>query len=467
MDGAGSYSAMPARRGVIAEFRMTIPTSPPAGPAVPSASAAMPAAGKVLRAARVLLRPPCPADVAGPMALGRDPDITRLFGVDPTSLPPLTEAAAARWVEGLPRHPHAWVVEHGGRLLGEVRLDGLDQHDRRARLAVGFYDPARLGMGLGRDTVRLVLAHAFGTLGLHRVGLRVAAANTRAIRCYRACGFVVEGREREAFPLDGAWHDDLIMGVLAAERPTTDAVPLTGGRTNPGAVRIGDAVRRSPTPNSDFVHRLLRHLQTAGFDGAPRSLGRDGEGRDLLGWIEGEVPAELSPAYGDDVLAAAARLVRRYHEATAPLLAAAAARSAGLEVVCHNDLSPCNAVFRSGMPVALIDFDAAVPGTRAHDLGYAAWLWLDFGSVEVSAGEQRRRLQVFLGAYGPGPSHAEVVTAVLHRQEILAARARSLGDGGMARWAAGCLAWSREHFSSSEAPDPSGTANPSRPTRRS
>ena len=149
--------------------------------------------------------------------MGRDPDIMRMLGADLASLPHLTEAAVARWLAGLSTHPHAWVVEHDGRLLGEARLDGVDLHDARARLAVGFYDPARLGKGLGRETVRLLLAHAFGLLGLHRVGLRVVSYNMRAIRCYRACGFVEEGREREAALVGGERHDDIMMGALAHE----------------------------------------------------------------------------------------------------------------------------------------------------------------------------------------------------------------------------------------------------------
>lgn len=165
----------------------------------------------------MLLRLPRPDDVAGRLALGNDPDIMRMFGADATDWPPLTEARAARWIEGVAAHAHAWIVGHEGRFLGEVRLDGLDPQDARARLAVGLYDPAKLGMGLGRETVRLVLAYAFGALGLHRVSLRVVAYNTRAIRCYLACGFVEEGREREAALVGGERHDDIMMGILSRE----------------------------------------------------------------------------------------------------------------------------------------------------------------------------------------------------------------------------------------------------------
>jgi RimJ/RimL family protein N-acetyltransferase len=52
-------------------------------------------------------------------------------------------------------------------------------------------------------------------LGLHRLSVRVLAFNGRAIRAYQKCGFRIEGRERESAWIDGTWHDDLIMGLLA------------------------------------------------------------------------------------------------------------------------------------------------------------------------------------------------------------------------------------------------------------
>lgn len=70
---------------------------------------------------------------------------------------------------------------------------------------------------MGRELIKLVLSHAFGTMGLHRVDLRVLAFNERAIRCYRSCGFVEEGRERESARIGDVWHDDIIMGILAEE----------------------------------------------------------------------------------------------------------------------------------------------------------------------------------------------------------------------------------------------------------
>ncbi|WP_370643115.1 phosphotransferase [Bordetella sp. LUAb4] len=226
----------------------------------------------------------------------------------------------------------------------------------------------------------------------------------------------------------------------------TPEIPLTGGRGNAGVVRIGNTVRRPPTPNSDFVSRLLAHLEDVGFAGAPRALGSDEEGRDVVDYLDGMVPANLA-LHDDAVLIQAAGLIRRYHDATSALVASPAACKVGIEVVCHNDLSPCNFVFRSGLPVGLIDFDAASPGARAYDLGYAVWLWLDLGSEDVEPSKQRRRLALFLDAYGPdGPLQSDVVAAILVRQGILVAEGRRKGDLAMSRWAEDCGTWTQLHL---------------------
>ncbi|HEX5107367.1 MAG TPA: phosphotransferase, partial [Vicinamibacterales bacterium] len=215
-------------------------------------------------------------------------------------------------------------------------------------------------------------------------------------------------------------------------------LPLSGGRTTDGVVRVGETVRRPPKANSAFVQRLLVHLERRGFHGAPRYIGKDEDGRDTLSYLEGSVPGDLG-WFEDGVLIAAARLISRYHAATAGFYPQGLAPP-DFEVVCHNDLSPCNAVFSGGLPVALIDFDAAAPGARTWDLGYAAWLWLDIGNDDLTRGEQIRRLRLFVSAYGPGAA-PQVVSAMIRRQQLLV---QADGDAGRTAWAANCLAWTLE-----------------------
>jgi RimJ/RimL family protein N-acetyltransferase len=176
-------------------------------------------------------------DRAARMRLGRDPEIHRLLGGDPEHEPPFTLLDAAEWLRRLRRDRYAWAIDYCGRLVGAIRLSLVDSQATRGDLAVSILDPALLGLGLGRRAIRLVLTFGFERLGLHRVGLRVIAANQRAIRCYLACGFKVEGREREAVALEGAWQDDLLMGVLRAEYEAAREPTATPAAARPPAAQ--------------------------------------------------------------------------------------------------------------------------------------------------------------------------------------------------------------------------------------
>ena len=220
-------------------------------------------------------------------------------------------------------------------------------------------------------------------------------------------------------------------------------VPLGGGRLTQGVVRVGDTVRRPMGPHSPFVHRLLRHLEAVGFEGAPRLLGIDEQGREVLSFLDGWVPPNLS-RFADHALVAAARLLRRFHDATA-----GSALAGRHEVVCHNDPSPCNAVFVDGHPAALIDFDHAAPGNRLRDVAYAGWLWTlsaDGDAPPVAA--QARRLRLMAETYGIREP-TMVFDAVLRRQEenrnAALARAGS-PDRAVAEYARASAAWQREQM---------------------
>lgn len=219
-------------------------------------------------------------------------------------------------------------------------------------------------------------------------------------------------------------------------------ISLPGGRSTSGIVRIERTVRRPLHSDAFIRHECLRHLEGQGFAGAPRFLGVDDKGREILSFLPGHVPADLGH-FDDPQLTAAAGLLRRFHDATAEM---AIVRSAGAEVMCHNDWAPTNAVFVDDVPVALIDFDTARPGERLWDLGYSAFTWLDLGNDCYSGLEQCRRLAVFADGYGIASCSAPRIAAyALARQSTLAASTRARGKHDIADWAAACADWTARH----------------------
>jgi hypothetical protein len=176
--------------------------------------------------------------------------------------------------------------------------------------------------------------------------------------------------------------------------------PLAGGDVNL-VVRVGDTVRRPPEPAE--VQALLRWYEEVGFDGAPRFLGVDEQGREVLSFVEGE-PAFAPVPSSDDVVAAVGTLLRRAHDAQSGFVPPPA--WAGGEVVAHNDLFWTNVIFRDGLPAALIDWELAGPSTRALEVAKAATYWagvrIDEQLEEWGIPLDRRgeRLRILCDGYG-------------------------------------------------------------------
>ncbi|NUR84814.1 MAG: phosphotransferase, partial [Nonomuraea sp.] len=187
-------------------------------------------------------------------------------------------------------------------------------------------------------------------------------------------------------------------------------IPLQGGDVTDGVVRVGDTVRRPVKPSTPAVHALLRHLERAGFDGAPRVLGFDRLGREVLSYV----PGTPGSAVTDEALAGLAVLLRELHEATAgfPLTARGWADGSNddddPEVVGHCDLTLDNVIFRDGRPVALIDFDLARPTTRLFDVVTTLRHWAPIADPvdrppALRTADVGARLRLFCDAYGLAP----------------------------------------------------------------
>lgn len=104
-----------------------------------------------------------------------------------------------------------------GSPVGVVSLMGINQKDRCAEFGIYLGERQTIGKGLGKDATLAMLKFAFFELGLIRVYLYVLEENTRAIKSFEDCGFKKEAVLRENMFFDGSFHNQVVMGILAAE----------------------------------------------------------------------------------------------------------------------------------------------------------------------------------------------------------------------------------------------------------
>jgi hypothetical protein len=252
-------------------------------------------------------------------------------------------------------------------------------------------------------------------------------------------------------------------------------VPLLGGDVTEGLVRVGSTVRRPVQANSPLVHALLRHLENVEFAGAPRFLGIDKAGREVLTYIAGEVAGRPRPAWiaDEDRLFSVARLVRAYDDAAATFVPASGAQpDRGLpdppgtppappyppELIGHVDITPENVVFRDGRAVALIDFDLAKWATRADEMVNMMMWWAPLGDPVdadplLQGVDVPRRCRLLADAYGLSETdRGRVIDVAVMRTRrswhLMKQRAEQAGGGWLRMWDEGAgdlinrrLAW--------------------------
>nr|WP_245928976.1 phosphotransferase [Murinocardiopsis flavida] len=180
-------------------------------------------------------------------------------------------------------------------------------------------------------------------------------------------------------------------------------VPLAGGNVSDAVVRVGATVRKPATAATPAVEAFLDHLAAAGFTGAPRTRGRDAQGRHVLEYVPGPMADTLPPMTPGELHRVGA-LIRSLHDAAASFTPPpGAAWSVAIppdraDLVCHHDLAPWNLV-RGQDRWVFIDFDGAGPGSRLWDLGYAAHGFVPLGPGG-DPGRDAERLCALAEGYG-------------------------------------------------------------------
>lgn len=225
---------------------------------------------------------------------------------------------------------------------------------------------------------------------------------------------------------------------------TTDR--LAGGNDG-GAIRVGRTVRRPVRAWTDSVHELLRHLEHKGFGGAPRVLGIDEDGREILTYLEGDTLGDelVWPGWTrtEETLVQVARWLRDYHEAVADFVPSAGAlwrtgeRWTPGTIIVHNDATAFNAAWHDGRLTGFFDWDFAGPTTVDSDVAWMACSWVPLYARRAVSLEgftdfdsRPGRLRLFLDTYGWSGSTDALINEIQARTRARADVIRRRGATG-------------------------------------
>lgn len=173
----------------------------------------------MIEGALVNLRPREMADVERNARWSADPELHWLLGDRYARSLAASEASMREIASKATAFDHVWLAidTKDGVHIGNCRLFETSAEERKTKLGIWIGDEAYRSRGYGTDAVRAIVRFAFDEMNLNRVELGVFDYNTRAIACYLKCGFVEEGRRRQARYARGAYYDVVVMGVLRGE----------------------------------------------------------------------------------------------------------------------------------------------------------------------------------------------------------------------------------------------------------
>ncbi len=168
---------------------------------------------------RVVLRPLRPADADGPYpGWLNDPDATRY---NSHHVFPYTRELALEYIERTRGSRGELVLaiqdRASGRHVGNVALQAIHATYRSAEFSILIGEADFRGRGIGVDAGRLLLAHGFDELNLHRVGCGTSEDNVGMQKLARQLGMREEGRRRGAMWKRGRFVDVVEYGVLRSE----------------------------------------------------------------------------------------------------------------------------------------------------------------------------------------------------------------------------------------------------------
>ncbi len=229
--------------------------------------------------------------------------------------------------------------------------------------------------------------------------------------------------------------------------------PLAGGIRHAQTVRVGDTVRKPAGPWTPAVHALLDYLVARGFP-APKPLGIDEKGREILSYIEGQATIWPWPEFfkQPETVEHLARVLRRYHDIVADFVPQDSAvwhdcdhaRPLPGEIICHNDFGPYNIIWCNEQIVGVVDWEWARPAPAMRDVAYAAWMAVPLRTNEDATIMQfdatphaRERLNALISGYRLTDRRA-LLEAVLATQLDFTDKIETRGALGKEPWKTFC-----------------------------
>lgn len=171
----------------------------------------------ILRSPRLVLRPFEAADAPRVQRLLNDEDVAKQTLTIPHPYP---DGAAAEWIAKHDAWRAAgkqviWAITREGAVVGAMGLHMVAAHHRAE---VGYWVAREAwGQGIATEALRMVIAHGFDVMGLHRIEAHHYPENPASGRVMEKAGMTREGQLRGVVFREGVPRDNVAFAILRSD----------------------------------------------------------------------------------------------------------------------------------------------------------------------------------------------------------------------------------------------------------
>ena len=110
-----------------------------------------------------------------------------------------------------------FAIERDGELVGQMHLFGISRGALLSASAGYWIAERYAGRSITPFALAMLIDHALGQVGLHRVEVNIRPDNNASLRVMEKLGLREEGLRKRYLHINGAWHDHLTFAVTTEE----------------------------------------------------------------------------------------------------------------------------------------------------------------------------------------------------------------------------------------------------------
>lgn len=132
---------------------------------------------------------------------------------------PITHEQLDKYIKADSRLVYKIINTDSGEIIGHAEINNIDNKNKCARICrILIGDKQNRNKGFGKAIIKELIRIGFSDLQLHRLDLGVFDFNHQAIKCYKDCGFEIEGLLKDTTKMGNEYWSIYNMSIINKDK---------------------------------------------------------------------------------------------------------------------------------------------------------------------------------------------------------------------------------------------------------